>query len=58
MGHEKRSRKAVAFALAAGLLVGAAGTGAILVATDAGGGRPAATPTPRSASVSKRQVPG
>ncbi len=32
----KRSRKAVAFALAAGLLVGAAGTGAILVATDAG----------------------
>jgi putative serine protease PepD len=34
--HMKRSRKGVAFALAAGLIVGAAGTGAVLLATDAG----------------------
>ena len=32
----KRSRKGIAFALAAGLVVGAAGTGAVLLASDAG----------------------
>jgi putative serine protease PepD len=45
----KKSRKAVAFALAAGLLIGAAGTGAVLVATDAGGGT-TASPTTLSQS--------
>ena len=46
----KRSRKGIAFALAAGLVVGAAGTGAVLLATDAGSTASATTTLSQSTS--------